>query len=358
MSTTFTAKKFLMQKANKACTIAVFGSGAMGSLFAAKFALQQYRVFLIGTTWKDQIEHIKENGLTLENPDHSLHKVPRSHLFPVSTVDQLLHQETTPNIFLFLTKTYFTSRAAQEAAKLLAAQNQRKKEFNNDVQFPPPHTTRTILTLQNGLYNGEQIAQHIPQDERQSTIVLHGITTHGASMVGPGHVRHANGIITRIAPLDQGHVQATKEMAHLLHSVGFETEAVLDQQEAKRMFWMKLIVNAAINPLTAILDVPNGHLVESSHCRNMVRVIVQECMRVARVSGVMLMMSEEEMVEHVLKVAEKTGGNTSSMRSDVMRGFPTEIDSINGMIAREGEKCGVLTPVNNRLIRIIKQFQK
>jgi len=117
------------------------------------------------------------------------------------------------------------------------------------------------------------------------------------------------------------------------------------------VLWGKLIVNAGINPLTAILGVPNGVLLERPHARALMRATVMEAVAVAHARGVTL--PYPDPVAAVEQVAHKTGSNRSSMLQDVTRGAPTEIDAINGAIVGEGREVGVPTPINETLWRLI-----
>jgi 2-dehydropantoate 2-reductase len=119
--------------------------------------------------------------------------------------------------------------------------------------------------------------------------------------------------------------------------------------------WGKLVVNAAINPLTALLRVPNGELLATPSTRALMGVIAQETAKVARSIGIDL--PYPDPIEMVRAVARRTASNYSSMLKDVMRGSPTEVDSINGAIVRTGETTQMPVEVNRTLWMLVKALE-
>jgi len=126
-----------------------------------------------------------------------------------------------------------------------------------------------------------------------------------------------------------------------LTGAGFNVQVVND---ANALIWGKLVINAAINPLTALLRVPNGELLQRPAAHLLMQVLAQEAAAVATAQGIHLPF--EDAARAAEDVARKTAINHSSMFQDVRRGAPTEIDAICGAITRTGEKLGVPTPVN------------
>jgi 2-dehydropantoate 2-reductase len=120
--------------------------------------------------------------------------------------------------------------------------------------------------------------------------------------------------------------------------------------------WAKGIVNAGINPLTASLRVPNGHLLEHEHLTSLLEETCVESIKVAMAAEVKL--PNIDLIEKTKNVANLTAKNKSSMLQDVERKRKTEIDSINGVIVRTGEEHDVPTPINSSLVRVIKGIEK
>ena len=143
--------------------------------------------------------------------------------------------------------------------------------------------------------------------------------------------------------------ESTARLADLFIACGLPAE-MSDDLDA--LVWGKLIVNAGINALTALLRVPNGALATTPEARALAEQAACEAVAVAQARGVRL--REPDPVAHVLAVAQATGANRSSMLQDVLRGSPSEIATINGAIVREGRRLGVPTPVNDLLTALVQ----
>lgn len=200
------------------------------------------------------------------------------------------------------------------------------------------------LTLQNGLGNAEALAEVVGPER-----VLAGTTAQGATWLSPGRVRHAGRGPTYIAPWAPGGADPAP-VAGLLGQAGIPTEAVPDPQP---MLWGKLAVNCGINPLTALLRVPNGELLNRPGARRLMEAAAREAGAVAAAAGVAL---PADPVERVLAVAAATAANRSSMLQDVERGRRTEIDAINGAVALRGRRLGVPVPVNETLAELVRSL--
>ena len=122
--------------------------------------------------------------------------------------------------------------------------------------------------------------------------------------------------------------------------------------DAQSLVWGKLVVNAAINPLTALLRVPNGELLERSSAREMMRALADEVAQVAKAEGIRLPFPDPAAAAE--EVAFKTAGNHSSMLQDVLRGAPTEIDAICGAVTRTAQKHNLQVPANWSCWKLVK----
>jgi len=116
--------------------------------------------------------------------------------------------------------------------------------------------------------------------------------------------------------------------------------------------WCKLLVNSVVNPLTALFAIPNGALLKNTDLLAIADDIVAEGIRVGLAMG--LPLSLDLAIARYRRVCELTERNHSSMWQDIEHGKPTEIDFINGAIVREGLRYGILTPVNQTMVRLIK----
>jgi len=202
--------------------------------------------------------------------------------------------------------------------------------------------TGIALTLQNGFGNYETLERVLGQEK-----VALGVTTVAARMLEPGYVQH-----TGEGKVTIGLHPQLGGLGELLNRAGFQVEMVPDP---KSLLWGKLVINAAINPLTALLRVPNGELMSRPAARELMSEAACEAAMVASRQGITLPYTDP--VNAVENVARNTAINTSSMLQDVLRGTPTEIDAINGAIIRVGEALGVPTPVNRILWRLVRALE-
>lgn len=298
---------------------AVVGGGALGSLLAAKLA-PLLDLWLI-TGWAEQAAAIRRSGLTLIELDGSETQTA------VQVAERAEDLPVAVDLALIAVKSHDTPRAAQKAAQVLAPDG-------------------LALTLQNGLGNLEVIAQVVgPARAAQ------GVTAMGATLLGPGRVRFAGAGPTHLAGSAE---QAARldAVAHIFRQAGFETYCTAD---VAGLVWGKLVVNAGINALTALLRVPNGVLLEQPAARSLMAAAAQEAAAVAAAQGITLPFADP--VARVEQVARATAANRSSMLQDVLRQAPTEVDVINGAVARLGHRWGVPTPVNNVLVELVAALQ-
>jgi 2-dehydropantoate 2-reductase len=118
--------------------------------------------------------------------------------------------------------------------------------------------------------------------------------------------------------------------------------------------WRKLVGNAAVNPVSALVGITNGELLQHLAAR-IVDAAARESARVASAEGVPI--PDEEAIALWRAMAELTAANRSSMLQDVRSGRPTEIDWINGEVIRRGRRHGVLTPVNEALLKLVEVLE-
>jgi 2-dehydropantoate 2-reductase len=276
----------------------------MACLFGGRLARAGHAVTLAGT-WLEGLAALALRGVTVEDAGGSWST-------PVRTA-RLHDSLPESDLVLVLVKSYRTAAIAPEAAR--AADG------------------GLIATLQNGLGNREAL------EAAGASRVLVGVTAAGATLLGPGHVRgHIAGTVLG----DDGH-GAAGSVARLLRSAGLEAELAGD---IERLLWRKLVVNCAINPLTALLGVENGALLANPEWRARMEAAAREAGAVARAKGVAL---GEDAIALAVSAAQATAGNHSSMLQDLSRGARTEIEAINGAVLREGRRLGVATPVNEEL---------
>jgi 2-dehydropantoate 2-reductase len=284
----------------------------MACLFAARLAAIGQTVLMIGS-WTAGVQALKEHGVRVVDPDGQI----RTYSVQV-TSDPRACQGA--QYALVLVKSWQTERAASQLAQCLAQNG-------------------LALTLQNGLGNREILAQALGSQR-----VALGAATYGANLIGPGLVQTAGeGVITL------GIHARLPALADVLREAGFVVESSPD---TSALVWGKLVINASINPLTALLGVPNGGLLTSPAARALLSSTAREAASAAVAQGVRL--PYPDPVVAVEAIARQTANNHSSMLQDLRRGAPTEVEAINGAIVRTGEQTGVPTPVNRSLWLLIQ----
>ncbi|MGD8561628.1 MAG: 2-dehydropantoate 2-reductase [Desulfarculaceae bacterium] len=199
------------------------------------------------------------------------------------------------------------------------------------------------LTLQNGIGNVETLSRTLGPER-----VLGGITSEGATLLAPGRVRHAGRGQTRLGPA-QGQVDGfVEEIKNLFIQAGFDSQTA---ERVQNLIWTKLVINVGINALTAILDIPNGHLLKLPGALKIMSQAVAEAVQVGRALGIEF--PQPDMLPAVKDVAQGTSQNISSMLQDVRNHRRTEVDFISGAVARSGAEQGIPTPVNQNLTRLV-----
>lgn len=293
-------------------SVLIVGTGALACLFAARLSNAGVAVIMLGT-WRAGLQALRQNGVRLVSSED------REQAFPVQVAEDAEDASGTRHA-LVLVKSWQTGRAARQLSECLDANG-------------------LALSLQNGLGNREQLVEALGPDR-----VALGVTTAGATLLGPGRVRPAGegstvlGKHPRLAPLEE-----------LLSHAGFTIEK---SDDTSSLLWSKLIINAAINPLTALLDVTNGELLNRPAARALLAGTAREVAAVAAALDIRL--SYPDPVAACEVVAQRTAANRSSMLQDLQRGAPTEIEAICGAIVQAGERAGIPTPINRTLWQLVK----
>ena len=292
--------------------ILIVGTGALASLFAARLSRAGYSITMLGS-WKAGLEALQSQGVRLLDPDGNEHRFPVLVTADPRECRGVRHA-------LVLVKAWQTEQAAGQLRECLADDG-------------------LAVTLQNGLGNREALARSL-----DSSRVALGVTTTGATLLGPGLVREGGE-----GSISMERHQALDPIEGALRAAEFHVNVV---EDAQSLIWGKLVINAAINPLTAILRVPNGRLLELPSAREMMASLAMEAARVAEADLVPLPFPDP--VAAAEDVARRTAANQSSMLQDVLRGAPTEIDAICGAVVKIGQKHGIETPTNWACWKLVK----
>jgi len=290
----------------------IVGTGALATLFAARLAQAGYQITMLGS-WKEGLDALHKDGARLVDADGIERRFEVRAIDDPSKCGWIKHA-------LVLVKAWQTVHVADQLKECLAEDG-------------------LAITLQNGLGNRETLVQRLGLGR-----VALGTTTTGATLLGPGLVRAGGeGTISIEEHRALGPIEAA------LKSAKFNVNIV---EDAQSLIWGKLVINAAINPLTALLRVPNGKLLERPSAREMMRKLASEAAQVAEAERIHLPFSDP--VAAAEEVALKTAANHSSMLQDILRGAPTEIDAICGEVVNIAQKYNIDTPANWTCWKLVK----
>ncbi|MEI8183125.1 MAG: ketopantoate reductase family protein [Desulfomonile sp.] len=296
--------------------IAVVGAGALGSVVGVLLLEAGLDTVFVERD-HDKVRLIRENGLWLEGV--SGERIVRPAIY------QDLSEAGLIDLALVLVKSYDTRSAISTLEQILPGSG-------------------LVLTLQNGIGNYETLDEAFPGR------VLLGTTTMGAMYLAPGRYRHTGFGSTHFGETDGTIRERTRAIGSVLEKMNSGPVHVVDN--AVGCVWSKLIINAAINAPCTLLAIRNGRLPETDSGKELIYKIVSECLMIVRAKGIGLIF--EDPADQVIGVCRGTSENINSMLQDILAGRPTEIDFINGALAREAEELGFAAPVNKTLALLIK----
>jgi 2-dehydropantoate 2-reductase len=298
--------------------VAVVGAGAIGSLVGGLLTEAGADVWLVDVR-QDHVDAITGQGLKIDREGSARRVRARATTDPgeVGRVD----------LIVVLVKSTDTS-AVVETVQAVAGPDS------------------LLLTLQNGLGNAEILA-----DTVEPARVMAGTTSHGVTLLGPGHIRHAGVGPTVIGMWSGGDHARAVDVARFLTESGIDTTA---DEGILAVLWDKLFVVVGVNAITALTGIKTGGLLEREASRRLVRAAVEEAVAVALARGVEV---RADPIDHVFGVIQATAQNRTSMGQDVDNKRQTEIGAINGAVVREAEKLGVDAPINRTLTTLVETLQ-
>ena len=295
--------------------IIIFGAGAIGSLIGVTLS-KNADVTLIGR--KEHVERIKIDGLEVSGKTKIKKKINAE-----ISVENITKK---PDILILTVKSYDTESAIQQAKKIIKSDT-------------------VVLSIQNGLHNIDKIKKYLSNKQ-----IIAGITTHGATYIGPGKIDHTGVGLTIIGGLDK-ETTCINEICDLFNKSGIETQI---SNNIIKEVWIKAIVNSSINPITTLFQCKNGYLLENPVLENLIEKITEESTSIALSQG--LKITNDSMISRTKEVIRKTKENYSSMLQSYKNGKRTEIDSINGKFVEIGKKNNVEPFLNEILVYSIKSI--
>lgn len=261
---------------------------------------------------------LRRQGLRLRTPEGG----DRQVAVPIGLPDEVGPADLT----IVAVKAHRTRAAALDLPRLLAAGG-------------------LVLTLQNGLGNLESLAAAVGPARLLAGVALLGVTREGEGQIilaGRGPVIIGVPAGSQVSPAERSRVVAA------LRRAGLDCR---EEPQIEAALWEKLLVNVGINPLTALLRVPNGALPELPEAWALAVAAAREAQAVGRASGIRLNIDPEARLR---QVCTATATNRSSMLQDVLAGRATEIDALNGQVAARGSALGVAAPVNELLTKLLR----
>ena len=292
--------------------VAVIGAGAVGCYYGGLLLRAGHDVTFIGRPV--HVDAINANGLLLDL------KTFKGHLAAKAAIDTT--SLTSPDLVLVCVKSADTEQAGRALAGRLR-----------------PDTS--VLSLQNGVDNVQRLSEVIGQ------AVIPAVVYVGSEMAGPGHVRHHGG-----GDLAIGASAASETLAQAFEAAGVHTTI---SDDIAVTLWSKLVINCAVNAMSAVADISYGPMLEVEGARDVVTRAVQEAIAVARANGVLL---PDDLLANILNIPTMMPQQKSSTAQDLARGKPSEIDFLNGHVVRKGAELGVPTPTNHALQVMVKLTER
>ena len=299
--------------------VAVLGAGAVGCYFGGMLARGGTAVTLIARPAR--AEAIQREGLFLDAV-HFQGRVPvaaSAHLSAVKNAQSVL----------FCVKTVDTETAAQELR---------------------PHLAPGVLviSLQNGVDNVERIRS------ASGIEAVRGVVYVAAEMTGPARVKHSGrGDLILARENEAKRLAKVQALAGLFEQAGVPCR-VSSQIEVEQ--WTKMVMNCAFNAISALARANYGAIAHNTLVQAVMKQAISEAVAVARAAGVP--MNNVDMQAAGSKLGDAMAKATSSTAQDIVRGKPTEIDSLNGYVVRRGKELGVATPVNQTLHALVKLLEE
>ncbi len=296
--------------------VCIVGCGAVGSLFAANLArLDDVEVWAFDLS-QAHVAAIEANGLRLTGAGEvyaRLRAVSDASLLPPCEFG------------IVATKAMHADAALAAAAHAF--------------------TDGAVASVMNGVGNEETLARHVRR-------VIRGTTFPAGKLLEPGVVQWDVKGDTTFAPFEPSPATAAEVewLAAACTRAGLPTHAVADARPAQ---WRKVIFNASTNPIGALTGLTHGRVCERPDLRALVSGLVSEGKAVAGAQAITLDADPEALIDHAAK-PDVAYNHKASMLQDIEARRLTEIDFLNGGIARFGRTLGVPTPLNDTITALIK----
>ena len=301
--------------------IAIIGTGAMGSVYAALLGAAGHEVWAIDA-WREHVEAMRTKGLRLEGASGD--RTVKLHASTDAT------QAGPCDLVIIATKAMHVEQAAQAARPLL----------KDDT---------VVLSIQNGL-GGPDTAARVLGRERVMVGVGGGF---GASMRGPGHAHHNGWELVRLGEFGGPITPRLQQVAQVWESGGFRVKCFDDIDQ---LIWEKLICNVCFSGTCSVTERTIAEVMNDPDTWDVASGCAREAYQVAVARGVKL--DIQDPVEYVRNFGSKIPNARPSMLLDHMAGRMSEIDSINGAIAPAAEAVGLKAPYNTVISALVRAKER
>jgi 2-dehydropantoate 2-reductase len=295
--------------------VAVLGAGAMGCLFAARIAETGADVVVVDVD-PLRLAAIRRDGIALTDDVGSRTVEVRAALAAE------LHE--APDLIILFTKGMHSAAALASVAHLREGRP-------------------AALTLQNGLGNAELLATAFGADR-----VVMGTALIPADLTGPNAVSTHGFASVCLGPMASEGLGIAQAVGGMLSQARF---SVTPRADIVTAIWEKVAFNAALNAVAMICQVPNAGI-DNAPGRRIASAVARETVAVAAADGISLDL--DGIMASIDAALCEHRSHKASMLHDREAGRPTEIETINGEIARQGVRLGVPTPVCDTLSDLVR----
>src|SRR5436309_3995671 len=294
--------------------VMMVGAGAVGGFFGAHLATHNPGVsFLLRPR---TLQAVREHGLTIRSAEGTFTVRP-----PAAADPRDLPQ---PDLIILSVKAYDLDDVMDQIAPVMT-----------------PHTV--LLTLQNGVDAEDRLLARFKRD-----CVVGGVAFIYSKIVEPGVIEHYKRGSVAIGEL-MGHTSPrVLQIVDLFKRAGLTCQVVEDIRRSK---WEKMCWNCVFNPLTVII---NDRVSKALDHPEMLQVIPQIVGEVGAVAAGLKVPLSPDMADKVVRWSQEIRDIHTSMYDDWKAGRPTEIDFLNGYVAKLGREFHIPTPLNDLLTAVIK----
>jgi 2-dehydropantoate 2-reductase len=303
--------------------IVILGAGALGGLIGARLGASGEDVtFLEANVARAKL--LQEQGLFLSESDKGEQHVA------VKVVTTLEGQPTADLLFVAV-KSYQTESAIRAGLPVIGEKT-------------------WILSTQNGIGNVDRIRSVV-----DSHRILTGITFHSIQHTGPNRMRYRTGIKpVQMAPVDGTITDEVRAIGEVFCRAGMATEVV---ESVDAVVWQKLVHNSVVNPISALTGMTCSELLEDEDMQALMRSLCLEIAEVMKARGTPLE-DPEDPYRPIVRSQKALARNRPSMWQDLVRGFRTEIDAMNGGIVVEAERLGIPAPLNWAIVQLVHSRER